>query len=87
MILFFHFAPIGTHQQNILDVGTGTEIWAISSDSIYELEKRPGLTSLAVGDQYPNANILSDLSPIQPIWVPPNVRFMVDDVESPWLHL
>jgi hypothetical protein len=26
-----------------------------------------------------------DLSPIQPEWVPPNVRFMVDDVESEWL--
>lgn len=41
----------------------------------------------SVGDQYPSANILGvDLSPIQPMWVPPNVKFMVDDVESPWLH-
>lgn len=40
-----------------------------------------------VGDKYPSANVLGiDLSPIQPQWVPPNVRFMVDDVESPWLH-
>lgn len=40
-----------------------------------------------VGDLYPSANILGvDLSPIQPTWVPPNVKFMVDDVESPWLH-
>jgi trans-aconitate methyltransferase len=39
-----------------------------------------------VGDQYPSANINGvDLSPIQPEWVPPNVKFMVDDVESPWL--
>jgi hypothetical protein len=39
-----------------------------------------------VGDLYPAANILGvDLSPIQPEWVPPNVKFMVDDVESPWL--
>ncbi|KAJ4289331.1 hypothetical protein N0V88_007082 [Collariella sp. IMI 366227] len=27
----------------------------------------------------------NDLSPIQPSWVPPNVKFQVDDVESPWL--
>jgi hypothetical protein len=27
-----------------------------------------------------------DLSPIQPDWVPPNVRFMVDDVEDTWLR-
>lgn len=40
-----------------------------------------------MGDEYPEASILGvDLSPIQPFWVPPNVRFMVDDVESPWLH-
>lgn len=40
-----------------------------------------------VGDLYPSANVLGlDLSPIQPEWVPPNVKFMVDDVESPWLR-
>ncbi len=40
-----------------------------------------------MGDQYPSANITGvDLSPIQPEWVPPNVKFMVDDVESPWLR-
>ncbi|KAH9203451.1 S-adenosyl-L-methionine-dependent methyltransferase [Leptodontidium sp. 2 PMI_412] len=65
-----HFAPIGMNPQNILDMGTGTGIWAID-----------------MGDQYSSANILGvDLSPIQPTWVPPNVRFMVDDIESPWLH-
>ncbi|CAL3971104.1 hypothetical protein PZA11_007450 [Diplocarpon coronariae] len=64
-----HFAPIGDNPQNILDMGTGTGIWAIE-----------------MGDLYPGANILGvDLSPIQPEWVPANVKFMVDDVESPWL--
>ncbi|PGH00830.1 hypothetical protein AJ79_08081 [Helicocarpus griseus UAMH5409] len=56
--------------QRTIDVGTGTGVWAID-----------------MGDEYPSAEILGiDLSPIQPIWVPPNVRFMVDDAESPWLH-
>ncbi|KAL7795899.1 S-adenosyl-L-methionine-dependent methyltransferase [Trichoderma ceciliae] len=65
-----HFAPIGNNPQEILDVGTGTGIWPIE-----------------MGDRYPSAHILGiDLSPIQPDWLPPNVRFMVDDVESPWLH-
>lgn len=41
---------------------------------------------IIVGDLYPSLNILGvDLSPIQPEWVPPNVKFMVDDVESAWL--
>ncbi|KAG5955255.1 hypothetical protein E4U58_007165 [Claviceps cyperi] len=64
-----HFAPIGNHPQEILDIGTGTGIWAIE-----------------MGDLFPSANILGiDLSPIQPDWLPPNVRFMVDDAESSWL--
>lgn len=65
-----HFAPLGDNPHQILDIGTGTGIWAIE-----------------MADQYPSATVLGvDLSPIQPEWVPPNVRFMVDDVESPWLH-
>lgn len=27
-----------------------------------------------------------DLSPIQPEWLPENVRFMVDDCEAEWLN-
>ncbi|KAF5644650.1 methyltransferase [Fusarium tjaetaba] len=65
-----HFAPLDENPQNILDIGTGTGIWAIE-----------------MGEQYPSAHVLGiDLSPIQPTWLPPNVHFMVDDVESPWLH-
>ncbi|UNI24088.1 hypothetical protein JDV02_009865 [Purpureocillium takamizusanense] len=65
-----HFAPIGDYPQEVLDIGTGTGIWAIE-----------------MGDQFPSAHVLGiDLSPIQPDWLPPNVRFLVDDVESPWLH-
>ncbi|KAF5682476.1 mRNA 3 end-processing YTH1 [Fusarium circinatum] len=34
-------------------------------------------------DQYPNAEVIgTDLSPIQPDWVPPNVRFELEDVTS-----
>ncbi|KAI9732977.1 MAG: hypothetical protein M1818_007410 [Claussenomyces sp. TS43310] len=65
-----HFAPIGDNPQQILDMGTGTGIWPME-----------------MGDLFPSATVLGvDLSPIQPTWVPPNVKFMVDDVESPWLH-
>lgn len=39
-----------------------------------------------VGDEYPGAEVIGiDLSPIQPTWVPPNVRFLVDDAEADWM--
>lgn len=38
-----------------------------------------------MGDAYPNADIVgTDLSPIQPTWIPPNVRFEVDDAQDEW---
>jgi hypothetical protein len=41
-----------------------------------------------VGDEYPEAEVVGiDLSPIQPTWVPPNVRFLVDDAEADWLYV
>jgi SAM-dependent methyltransferase len=50
----------------VLDIGTGTGIWAID-----------------FADAFPEAAVTGlDLSPIQPTWVPPNVRFVVDDVNN-----
>ncbi|KAI5864426.1 S-adenosyl-L-methionine-dependent methyltransferase [Durotheca rogersii] len=64
-----HYAPL-KNPRSILDVGTGTGIWAIE-----------------MGDMYPNAEVLGvDLSPIQPLWVPENVQFLVDNVEEEWLQ-
>ncbi|KAJ5580328.1 S-adenosyl-L-methionine-dependent methyltransferase [Penicillium hispanicum] len=54
--------------QSMLDVGTGTGIWAIE-----------------MADEYPSAEVVGvDLSPIQPGWVPPNLRFIIDDVNQEW---
>ncbi|KAK7402457.1 hypothetical protein QQX98_011784 [Neonectria punicea] len=54
----------------VLDVGTGTGIWAID-----------------YGDEHPEAEVIGvDLSPIQPSFVPPNVKFYIDDIEEPWSY-
>lgn len=38
-----------------------------------------------MADQYPDAEVIgSDLSPCQPEWVPPNVKFEVDDATLNW---
>ncbi|KAF6811293.1 methyltransferase domain-containing protein [Colletotrichum plurivorum] len=64
-------APVELEKvQNVLDIGTGTGIWAIEAAEIFSGAKITG----------------NDLSAIQPSWVPPNVFFEIDDVESPWLN-
>ncbi|GKT56593.1 mRNA 3'-end-processing protein yth1 [Colletotrichum tofieldiae] len=36
-------------------------------------------------DEHPNTTVIgTDLSPIQPAWVPPNVHFEIDDCQQPW---
>jgi ubiquinone/menaquinone biosynthesis C-methylase UbiE len=58
------FAPLNRLQPRaILDIATGTGEWAIQ-----------------MGDYFPQATVVAtDLSPIQPIDVPPNVNFYVED--------
>lgn len=61
-------APLISSPKRVLDVGTGTGIWAIE-----------------FADQHPNTTVLgTDLSPIQPNWVPPNLQFYVEDCEADW---
>ncbi|RYP39845.1 hypothetical protein DL767_001964 [Monosporascus sp. MG133] len=63
-----HTAPLDKNIQKVLDVGTGTGIWAID-----------------FADEYPGAQVIgTDLSPIQPYWIPPNCKFEIDDAELPW---
>ncbi|KAG0645710.1 Secondary metabolism regulator LAE1 [Hyphodiscus hymeniophilus] len=63
-------APIGDHPQHVLDLGTGSGIWAIDF-----ADKYPSAEIIGV-----------DLAPIQPEWVPSNCRFELDDVEEPWTY-
>ncbi len=42
---------------------------------------------MEVADIFPSAEVLGvDLSPIQPSWVPPNLKFVVDDLEDDWVY-
>ncbi|KAB5566167.1 methyltransferase domain-containing protein [Coniochaeta sp. 2T2.1] len=54
----------------VLDVGTGTGIWAIE-----------------FAEQNPSSSVLgTDLSPIQPDYVPSNCSFEIDDAEDEWVY-
>jgi len=61
------YAPIEAPSA-VLDIGTGTGIWAID-----------------VADAYPAAEVVgTDLSPIQPPYVPPNLSFEIEDADEDW---
>ncbi|KAK3321507.1 S-adenosyl-L-methionine-dependent methyltransferase [Cercophora scortea] len=54
----------------VLDAGCGTGIWAID-----------------FADEHPESSVVGvDLSPIQPPFVPPNLQFLIDDLESEWTY-
>ncbi|KAF5969266.1 mRNA 3 end-processing YTH1 [Fusarium coicis] len=65
-----HLAPIDDKLQRVLDLGTGTGIWAIDF-----ADEHPSAEVIG-----------NDLSPIQPEWNPPNCTFEVDDYEDEWLY-
>ncbi|KAF5004713.1 hypothetical protein FDECE_8824 [Fusarium decemcellulare] len=65
-----YVAPIGDHPQEVLDLGTGTGLWAIELADMH-----PSANVLGV-----------DLSPIQPSFVPPNCKFEVDDINQEWTY-
>ncbi|TVY54942.1 Secondary metabolism regulator LAE1 [Lachnellula cervina] len=62
-------APINPQPQRILDLGTGTGLWAINVADAFPSAEVLGL----------------DIAPVQPQWVPANCRFEIDDIEQSWV--
>ncbi|KAK2002257.1 methyltransferase domain-containing protein [Colletotrichum falcatum] len=64
----------GAQVGRVLDVGTGTGIWALNFGDEHteaEIPRNPWVYGV-------------DLSPTLPGYVPPNVKFEIDDVEEEW---
>ncbi|KIV94201.1 hypothetical protein PV10_01989 [Exophiala mesophila] len=62
-----YYAPI-ENPTSVIDVGTGTGIWAMDMADNYPAAQVLGI----------------DLSPIQPTWVAPNLEFQIFDLEQTW---
>lgn len=63
-----YFAPIHYSIHRVIDLATGSGIWAID-----------------FADHHPSAIVIgNDLSPTQPTLIPPNLEFIVDDIEEDW---
>lgn len=65
-----YISKIGENPQAILDLGTGSGIWAIDMADAFPSAKVVGV----------------DIAPVQPTWVPPNCEFEILDVEQEWNH-
>lgn len=54
----------------VLDLGTGTGVWAID-----------------FADEHPETEVIGvDLSPTQPEFIPPNLKFEIDDIDEDWTY-
>lgn len=62
-----YLAPLD-NPKKILDIGTGTGIWAMDM-----ADEFPDATVIG-----------TDISPTQSNWVPPNCKFEIDDASQPW---
>ena len=63
-----NLAPIHEEPQNILDLGTGSGIWAIETADRYPSARVIGV----------------DIAAVQPAFVPPSLHFEILDVETDW---
>lgn len=67
---YLHLASITWHPQRILDIGCGTGTWCIE-----------------MADAYPSAEVVGvELSPSQPMLVPPNLTFQIDEFDDEWTY-
>ncbi|KAJ0135921.1 hypothetical protein HZ326_21067 [Fusarium oxysporum f. sp. albedinis] len=71
-----YLAPIDKDKiTKAIDIGTGTG----------ETSSSLGIWALDFADEHPNVEVIgTDISPIQPAWVSPNLKFEIEDCTQEW---
>lgn len=65
-----HMAPISKDIKKALDIGTGEGLWAID-----------------FADEFSKCEVIAtDITPVQPQWVPPNLQFEINNAEKEWIY-
>ena len=61
-------------------------VFDVTSSSLYSQPNTTNSESSSdVGDKYFSAQVIcTDITPIQPSWVPPNVKFEIDNANQDW---
>ncbi|KAI8632892.1 S-adenosyl-L-methionine-dependent methyltransferase [Xylariaceae sp. FL1651] len=70
-----YLAPIEDGPIKVLDIGCGTDTQILLT------------RSSDFADAHPEAEVIgTDISPSQPEWVPPNLKFEIEDCTQPWTY-
>ncbi|KAK4153508.1 Phosphomethylethanolamine N-methyltransferase [Chaetomidium leptoderma] len=62
-------------------------VWRGVTRDMLTLKSITGIWAIDFADKYPNTQVTgTDISPIQPTWVPPNLKFEMDDATLDWTY-
>ncbi|KAJ3548161.1 hypothetical protein NM208_g1144 [Fusarium decemcellulare] len=83
-----YLSPLKEDIQKVVDIGTGTGAAPQNCIVMNEEADRfehAGIWAIDFADEFPNAEVIgTDISPIQPSWIPPNLKFEIDDCMQEW---
>lgn len=81
-----HLCPV-VNPKRVLDVGTGTGIWAVEFGRFIPSPSLPyAVSNIRIAKRHPDSEILGiDLNPVPPPpFIVPNVQFLIADVFEEW---
>ncbi|RKK27886.1 hypothetical protein BFJ66_g16440 [Fusarium oxysporum f. sp. cepae] len=80
-----YLAPLSKNIEAAVDIGTGTGMYPRRDGQLRVINGQAGIWAIEFADNFPNVSVIgTDLAPIQPNWIPPNLEFQIDDCTQEW---